>query len=49
MFLLGQPMISVVSIERSLNTDSMCTHPSDQESRGFGKCPMIKPKVHEMK
>jgi hypothetical protein len=32
-------------IEHSLNVGSS----SDQESRGFGKCPMIKPKVHEMK
>jgi hypothetical protein len=47
--LLGQLMIFVVSIETSLNTHSMWTRPSDQESRGFGKCPMIKPKVHEMK
>jgi hypothetical protein len=42
-------MIFVVSIETSLNTYSMWTRPSDQESRGFEKCPMIKPKVHEMK
>jgi hypothetical protein len=32
-------------IEHSLNV--AC--PSDQESKGFGKCPMIKPKLHEMK
>jgi hypothetical protein len=32
-------------IEHSLNV----ARPSDQESRGFGKCPMIKPKVHKMK
>jgi hypothetical protein len=49
MFLLGQPMTFVASIEMLLSTHSMWTHPSDQESRGFGKCPMIKPKVHEMK
>jgi hypothetical protein len=35
-------MIFVVSIETLLSTRSMWTHPSDQESRGFGKCPMIK-------
>jgi hypothetical protein len=46
---LGQLMISVVSIETSLSIHSMSTHPSDQESRGFRKCLMIKPKVHEMK
>jgi hypothetical protein len=49
MFLLGQPMTFVASIEMLLSTHSMWTHPSDQESRGFGKCLMIKPKVHEMK
>jgi hypothetical protein len=32
-----------------MSSHSMWTHPSDQESRGFGKCLMIKPKVHEMK
>jgi hypothetical protein len=42
-------MISVVSMETSLSIHAMWTHPSDQESRGFGKCLMIKPKVHEMK
>jgi hypothetical protein len=49
MFLLGQLMISVVSIDKLLSTRSMWTRPSDQESRGFEKCPMIKPKVHEIK
>jgi hypothetical protein len=49
MFLLGQPMIFVVSIETLLSTHSMWTRPLDQENRGFGKCLMIKPKVHEMK
>jgi hypothetical protein len=49
MFLLGQPMTFVASIEMLLSTHSMWTHPSDQESRGFGKYSMIKPKVHEMK
>jgi hypothetical protein len=49
MFLLRQPMIFVVSIESSLNTHSMWTHLSDQESGDFERCPMIKPKVHEMK
>jgi hypothetical protein len=42
-------MIYVVSIEMSLSIHSMWTRPSDQESKGFGKCPMIKLKVHEMK
>jgi hypothetical protein len=42
-------MISVVSIETLLSSDSKWTRLSDQESRGFGKCPVIKPKVHEMK
>jgi hypothetical protein len=32
-----------------MSSHSMWIHPSDQESRGFGKCLMIKPKVHEMK
>jgi hypothetical protein len=36
-------------IETSLSIHSMWTQPSDQESKGFEKCPMIKPKVHEMK
>jgi hypothetical protein len=49
MFLLGRPMISVVSTEMSLNIHSMSTHPSGQESKGFGKCLMIKPKVLGMK
>jgi hypothetical protein len=43
------PMISMVSIEMLLSTRSMWTRPSDQESKGFRKCPMIKPKVHGMK
>jgi hypothetical protein len=47
--LLGRPMISVVSTETSLNIHSMSTHPSGQESKGFGKCLMIKPKVLGMK
>jgi hypothetical protein len=47
--LLGQPMTFVASIEMLLSIHLMCTHPSDQESKGFEKCPMIKPKVHEMK
>jgi hypothetical protein len=45
MSLLGQPMIFVVSTEMSLNIHSMWTYLSGQESRGFGKCLMIKPKV----
>jgi hypothetical protein len=49
MFLLGRPMISVVSTETSLNIHSMSTHPSCQESKDFGKCLMIKPKVLGMK
>jgi hypothetical protein len=49
MFLLGRPMISVVSIEMSLNIYSMLTHSLGQESKGFGKCLMIKPKVLGMK
>jgi hypothetical protein len=49
MFLLGRLMISVVSIETSLNIHSMSTHPSGQESKGFEKCLMIKPKVLGMK
>jgi hypothetical protein len=47
--LLGRPMVSVVSTETSLNIHSMSTHPSGQESKGFGKCLMIKPKVLRMK
>jgi hypothetical protein len=47
--LLGWPMISVVSTETSLNIHSMSTHPLGQESKGFGKCLMIKPKVLGMK
>jgi hypothetical protein len=49
MSLLGKPMISTVSTEMSLNIHSMWTHPSGQESRGFRKCLMIKPKVLGMK
>jgi hypothetical protein len=49
MFLLEQLMISMVSIETLLSTHSMWTRPSDEESGGFGKCLMIKPKVHAMK
>jgi hypothetical protein len=49
MSLLGQPMISVVSTEMSLNINSMWTHPLGQESKGFGKCLMIKTKVLGMK
>jgi hypothetical protein len=49
MSLLGQPMISAVSIEMSLNIHSMWTHPLGQKSKGFGKCLMIKPKVLGMK
>jgi hypothetical protein len=49
MFLLGQLMTFVASIEMLLSTHSMWTHPSDQESKGFEKCLMIKLKVHEMK
>jgi hypothetical protein len=45
----GQPTISVVSIGTSLNIRSMSIHPSDPESRGFGKCLMTKPKVLGMK
>jgi hypothetical protein len=41
----GLPTISVVSTGMSLNTRSMSIHPSDLESRGFGKCLMTKPKV----
>jgi hypothetical protein len=44
-----QLMISVASIETLLSTHSMWTRPSDQESSGFRKCPMIKLKVHKMK
>jgi hypothetical protein len=46
---LGQLTISVVLIEMSLSIHSMWIHLSDQESRDFGKCLRIKPKVHEMK
>jgi hypothetical protein len=49
MFLLDRPMIYVVSIETSLNIHSMSTRPSGQESKGFGKCLMIKQKVLGMK
>jgi hypothetical protein len=49
MYLLGQPMIFVVSTEMSVNINSMWTHPSGQESKGFGKCLMIKLKVLRMK
>jgi hypothetical protein len=49
MSLLGQPMISAVSTEMSLNINSMWTYPSGQESKGFGKCLMIKLKVLGMK
>jgi hypothetical protein len=49
MSLLGKPMIFVVSTEMSLNIHSMWTHLSGKESRGFGKCLMIKPKVLGMK
>jgi hypothetical protein len=45
----GQPMITVVSTGMSLNIRSMSIHPSDTESRGFGKCLMTKPKVLGMK
>jgi hypothetical protein len=46
---LGQLMISVVLIEMSLSIHSMWIHLSGQESRDFGKCLRIKPKVLEMK
>jgi hypothetical protein len=49
MSLLGQPITFAVSTETSLNIHSMSTHPSGQESKDFGKCLMIKPKVLEMK
>jgi hypothetical protein len=49
MSLLGQPMTFAVSIETSLNINSMSTHPSGQENKDFGKCLMIKPKVLKMK
>jgi hypothetical protein len=42
-------MIFVVPIETSLNIHSMLTRPSGQESKGFGKCLMIKLKVLKMK
>jgi hypothetical protein len=37
----------VVSTGMSLNIHSMLIHPSGPESKGFGKCLMIKPKVLE--
>jgi hypothetical protein len=46
---LGQLTISVVLIEMSLSIHSMWIHHSGQESRDFGKCLRIKPKVLEMK
>jgi hypothetical protein len=45
MSLLGQLMISVVSIEMLLNIHSMWMHPSGQENKGFGKCLKTKLKV----
>jgi hypothetical protein len=49
MSLLGEPMTFVVSTEMSLSIHSMWIHPSGQESKGFRKCMMIKPKVLGMK
>jgi hypothetical protein len=48
-FLLGQLMIFAESTGMLLNTRSMLIHPSDPESRGFGRCLMTRPKVLEMK
>jgi hypothetical protein len=45
----GRPMISVVSTETSSNIHSMSIYLSGPESKGFGKCLMIKPKVLGMK
>jgi hypothetical protein len=39
----------LVSTGMSLNIHSMSIHPLGPESKGFGKCLMIKPKVLEMK
>jgi hypothetical protein len=46
---LGQLMISVALTEMSLGIHPMWIHLSGQESKDFGKCLRIKPKVLGMK
>jgi hypothetical protein len=45
MSLLGQPMIFMVSTEKSSNIHLMWIHLSDQGSKDFGRCLMTKLKV----
>ena len=49
MSLHGRLTISVASTGMLLNTRSMLIHPSDPESRGFGRCLMTRSKVLETK